>query len=388
MKKASEGVQGSDSEALRDLVLAAAKRLELDLSSIELVGGNKVTARARSLTQSDSEGILIEAVDYHRKVGVKLIGSLNASMSDAGLNRGILISTTGFSKNAEDAAGDAGIDLLTSGELLGEEVVREDQSPLQSPHNLLDVVFKKRMSVQESRPIFEAKKRKMAFGILGSREKLDFIEERYAPVASFSLERLAGGSESRLVERRIQGRNTFWVNIHNCQLFYLYFGVLNDRREVRSTNVLRRMMDLPEPSVRLFSQIFEAEKLDMKKLDQFQLAHVQREISSFLLLERYGLASLNDKGTGYVSNVSLPQFDDKRYDMSRFSPQIKGFETISQVDTIEYPLNGILLLLCDFFHCRGAFTGVTYMPYLSARYIEKSGKVRHEHLINMAFEDG
>ncbi len=381
MDKASET---SDMDQLKDIVISYAASRGLTVKTLEVESEHKVTAKAKLDVQSAGGEVLIEALDLGRKASKRQIQSIAKIVADEGLSRGVLISVPGFSDSAERQAKKEDIDILSFAQL--EASMQSPQEKLH-PHNILDKVFVKRMDMEIARALFMSKRKKIAFGLLGYSERLESIQERYSPLARYDLERNPIGSSDRIVERELGSTNTFWVNLNSCQLYHLNFGMMGDRHELRSTNVLRRMMDLQEGSVRIMSQVFEAGEIRFESLDPKQRLMMQGALNDLAQLEKAMFVSINEKGTGYISNLSIPPFDDIRYDIGANAEFETDHETTCAIDSVKFPINGLLMLLCDFFNCTGTFAGVTYLPYLQGRFIGKDGLIRNEQVGNLKMKD-
>ena len=369
---------------LKEIILSYAAKKGLTVKAIEIDSANKVTAKAAMEPSLGGDKVLIEALDMGRRPGKRQVSSLKKAVDAGGFGQGVLISTIGFSQSAVKQSEKEGLELFDCAAVFDSSRPNHLENP---EHNILERVFKKRWNPDEARQIMESKKRKIAFGLLGYSERLDSISHIYSPIARFDLDGGKKVFESLREQRQLNSKNTFWVNLENCRLYYMSFGFFGAGMGIKSTNILRRMMDLEEGAVRTLSHIFEAGQVGVKELNAQKDPLFNPIIGEIMRLERMGLICPDQSGSRYMSNIPLPPFDDARYDIGGYTTELMGHETTDNIDPVKYPINGILMLLCDFFNCTGSFCGVKYLASVRARFVSNDGLVRYEQIPNLEVKD-
>ncbi len=261
------------------------------------------------------------------------------------------------------------------------------QPPQTVRHNIFDSVFKPVMTIEQASHIFEQKKRKSMFGLFDGGEKIAGIFEGYAPIASYLLEKtkertFPPGSLAS------SGKNRFYVNLNNCALLFVNLGFNRKNPTVKNTDVLQKIIDLPEPSVRILSDIVENEQIRFDKISPDYMMFLQQNNELLMSLIGLELISFSHDLRGYVSNLNMPRFTDKRYDLSAHILTEKSFASTCQPDTIIYSPEAVLELLSDFLKSDGVFEAVTYMSYFRAKYVGRDGLLRSDELKNVGFING
>ncbi len=379
MKKPSSSESDTGYGKFKNYVLGVLPLLELNVSSVESDGENSVNATAKSTGKVVENTVLVAGRKQKRKVGVKNIKDLSERMDDKNITQGVFISTSGFTEDAIEYAGDNGITLLTPGDVekLRNPVRHEEE------HSIFERVFAGDMTLDDATEYFIDRRGKRLFGLAGTAEKVDAVEGRYTPVGRFRLKKTRGGFEANA-----EGENSVYANLATCELYYVYTGVAGRGMRLNASNVLRRLLDLPAEAVRILSEIMEREELRLDKMDERTRMYYQGNLQSLVALENLGLIGLRDDARGYLSNLNLPRFNDPRYDLERFLETGESVESEYAVDPVVYRPADVLGLLKNFYAAEGVFEGVVYMRYYRCRYVGEGDRVRLDAVEDIRFKNG
>jgi hypothetical protein len=175
-----------------------------------------------------------------------------------------------------------------------------------------------------------------------------------------------------------QGQNNLYVNLNTCNLYYLYRGVSGRQLLLKSSNILRRLLDLDETSVRILSEIVEREEIRLERIDPDYKLYLQQNVNKVAMLESLGFIATMTDGKGFISNVNVPKFAESRYDLGGSVAVSGKVETGDPADEVSYPPRGVIALLSDFYGAEVEFKGVIYLPYYRCRYLSSDGRMRFE----------
>jgi len=294
------------SGSLKDYVLSALPMLDLSASRVEVEGEHTVKVVAQ---RQDSPGTLVlEAKNQKHKVGLHNLKQLKAEMMSKNASQAIFVSASGFTAEAYGYSHTNGIQLLTPA-----DIEAMNSSPAQSKkpsHNIYERVYKPSVTLDEAKALFEGKRRRLLLGLIGEEERVDSVEARFAPIGCFHLRKRASQEFSQAGLKTVEGENTMYVNLATCELYYAYKGIAGKGGKLKSTNILRRMMDLPESAVRLMSLVLEEEELLIDKLGPKELQMLHSNFADLAILQKAGLIVFRADIRGYISNVNIPQFPD------------------------------------------------------------------------------
>jgi len=386
MENPSGDEAGLPCGGLRDYVLGVLPKLGLSVTTVEVDGEDRVSVTARSENKILRNTVLVEAVHHRRKVGSHALMKLRERMEGGNVQEGVFISTSGFTDEAVSYSTENHITLFTPHDL--EEMTPIGKAAAAYEHKIYERVFAESVGEDKAKEFFGRRMGRRFFGLGGFSERVDAVEGRYAPVGCFALRKRPGLASGAEAAKAADGGNSFHVNLTTCELYYVYMGVAGRGARIKSTNIFRRMMDLPEGLVRLLAGIFEREELLFDRMSEEQRMLMQENMNSLVMLENLGLAGLRRDGRGYVSNVILPPFNDARYDLTRFIEVRESVESRYGADEMAYQPNSILELLKDFYNAEGEFRGVTYMPYFRCRYVNSDGGVRFDAVDSIGFKNG
>lgn len=357
MKNASDELPGGQIGDFRGFVLGLLPDLGLTATTVTMESPHSIRVWT---TGAGGETVLLEALQHRRKVGAHTLASLARETKEKGCAGGIFVSTSGFTPEAESYASAHGIRLVTPGQA-GAPAAMEAKRPAAGTHNIFESVFASSMDEPQAAAFFEKQRRKPLFGLIGQEERVESIEGRFAPVGTFALRRPDGSG------------NSFFVNLGTCGLYYVYRGLRGNEVNLRSYEVLHRIMDLNPSSLRILSDAVEWQELNLSHLDPKYHGFLQENYNNVLLLQNRGLIGLSRDGGTLLSNVNLRNFRDERYGLGRFLQEGGQLESRNPVDAVSYDPHEVLRLLSGLFQAEGEFKGVTYLPYYSCRYASSGG---------------
>ncbi|MFH1054944.1 MAG: restriction endonuclease [Candidatus Altiarchaeota archaeon] len=380
MKEPSESGSDFMKGGFKEYVLDIIPALKLSVSSVEVEGEHIVKVKAEN--PSLSKTTLIEALHQKRKVGQHTLIHFMDEMGRQNVKEGVFISTAGFTDDALEYAKEKGITAYTT------EDIKKLKAPKERGHNIFEKAYRGSMSIDQAREDFGRRAKRALFGFFGVNERVESVEGRYAPVGCFKLRKSIVYPRLGKPRRSQGGENTFYVNLASCELYRIYRGVGGRNPKVKSTNILRRMMDLDDDAVRIMSETIEQEEVIPDESDAEYRSFLQRNINNLILLQNRGLITIRGDGKGYALNVNIPKFKDERYDLSRFLEAETSTESDFHADDVEYQPNHVLKLMEAAFKSEGEFKGVTYIPYFWCKYAGSDDSIRFDVIIDVTFKNG
>lgn len=375
MKEPAKDDYRTDTTGFRERVLGVVSDIGLQVSSLrQEADGSMALLAEREDSLVDSRILVYVGSPGER---VEDIGDVLSKMEEYGVGEAVLVPPAGISEEASRACAEHSIKVV---DLSAEP---EPQAPGGGGDPVIyERVFADGVGYGEARRRFERSVRRSLLGFGRRVEAVKSVVGRYAPIACFKLKRVAAtvpGSGRQVIE----GGNLFWVNMSDCNLYYAYHGIAGRGAGIRSSNILRRLADLPEPAVRIFSRIVLEGRVEPSEEDREYGELLHSNASALVLLENLGLVAPQDN-TLY-SNVNIPGFGDTRYDISRFLESESSVESTYPADEITYPIPGMLDLLRNLFGAEGSFEGVTYMPYYMCTYESDGGGIRVTSFLGVKF---
>jgi hypothetical protein len=379
MKKPSDGESAGSGHEFRDFVLGLLPPLGLSVQSVEAEGRHAMNVTAKSGgAAGPQKTVLIEALQHKRRVGRHALELLKHRMDAANVQDGMFLSVSGFTDDAKEWAKTRNINLITPLPPAGSPAPSAAPHPDKPEHSIFERVFQSSMEPVQAAEHFERRKKKMILGLFGDDEKVAAVEARFAPVGCFLLRKTSPTRASPMPMRLAEGENLFHVNLNTCVLYYLSRSLTGAEPVLRSTNLLRRLMDLDEDSVRILSSVVDNEELLFDRMDPRQQEYLEQNIERAATLEQMGLIGLRKDAKGYLSGVNLPKFQDKRFDLTSALSVQESVESPLQPDEMLYPPHSLLNLLSCLFNADGEFKGVTYLPYYRCKFASADGRIRFE----------
>jgi hypothetical protein len=387
MKTSSEAGLGVSEGGFRALVVELLPSIGLTVASVESVSAHHLRIVATSEDKVLPNSILVEAVSYKRKVGLHQVAELKARMDEKKSSEGVFISSSGFTQD--------GIDFAMRNRIMPfspEDIQRGARKPPQAPidnqaRNIFERAFKSAKTLDDAAAYFNKQRKRAFFGLLGSEERVESIEGRYAPIGVFRMRKTPQSHTFSSSTRVVSGENRFFVNLSNCTLYFLYRGLGSSGPSLRSTNILRRLIELDETTVRILSDIFEQQEIVLNKIDPQKREYLEANINRILNLERLAIISPSRDGMGLLFNVNLPAFSDPKYDLGKSIDVVDSVDSSFPADAITYHSSAVLALMKAFLGSEGHFEGVIYMPYFLCRFGDRDGRVRWESLENAMFKN-
>jgi len=376
MKESLEVSKGVLRRRLRDYALEILPLLRVTVTSMEVDGDHRVSVRGKNEENSSIRDVYVEILQQHRKVGPHVLTSFSQDAERQGLVDKIFVSTSGFTQEARDYALSNGIILRTPRDFDSMQT-GVDVKPRVS-HNIFERVYADSWDMGQAQEHFSKRRKRSFLLFFGSDERVESVEGRHAPVARFVLARADGMSADSASQDGIS--NIFHVNLNTCELYYIHLGVSGDSPSLRSSNVLMRLLGLPFPAVELFSWLVERKQVKFENLTQQEHNYMSKNVDLVSILLRRNLISpmQDHRGmmVGYFSNVNVPSFADKRYDLDIFAEVKESVESEYAPDEIEYNPSDVLNILTTLFRSNGQFNGVTYLSYYICKYMDSNGLIR------------
>jgi len=245
-----------------------------------------------------------------------------------------------------------------------------------------DDVFVFAKTLPQVEVFFEAQRAKSFFGFGGFVEKLDSVMGRFMPVGVFKLTRDHGGEPDS--SKRKQG--VFYVGLNDLSFFFVHEGFFGKNPSVFSSDFLTRCVDLPILSRSLLSNVLAKGRIPFTSLPTYLSTQLSSNLNQAFILSSRGLVHI--EGTHdivFTSDVNIPEFSDRRFDLSNYLKSAKHIQSDFAADEINHPSEDVCRLLSSVFGARAVFERVTYLPYYVARFVNASGGFRTRILFSPLF---
>jgi hypothetical protein len=368
----------------KEMLLNAVDSMGYSVSSIHVEDENRIQVTARDESAAIDNDILFLVKRSKRKVGVRDVKKFLKHMDDLNKPKGVFISPAGFTDKALELADGGRLRLLSAAELadLGGPTTPTPQ------RIIYEDVFEPALTLHEAGQYFEAKRGKPLLGFIGLEESVKDVVGRYTPMGCFELVRaraVGAGAAGRVVNVT-EGRSVFYVNLNTCLLYYVHKGVFGKPPSLKSTNLLRTVLELPAESVSLLAEVMDAEHLSLSSLLAAHGLMAGSRIDSLVLLNNTGLITYTPDGGTIMSNLSLPRFGDSRYDLGYFLHSRKSVDSEFEADSIEFRPTDVLKILQNLFMASGVFKGVVYLPYYTCVYVNELREIRYDLLVKPKFK--
>ncbi|MFH1403498.1 MAG: hypothetical protein ABIH11_04435 [Candidatus Altiarchaeota archaeon] len=260
-------------------------------------------------------------------------------------------------------------------------MVHEDDGSGGSDRKIYARVFDSTHSMDDAVNHFNSNAKKPLIGLFGIKESVSEVYGRYAPTGCFELVRhgaVSAGSSGG-------DRNEFYVNMNSGVIYIVHKGAMGKAPSLRSTNLLRRIMDLPEESISLLADVFEMQSVPFSDLASSYSLNVGNRMDFLVLLRNRGLVSMTPDGKNIVSHISLPRFSDAGYQLERLVESRDSVDSDFESDPIKYASDVVLSLMEVFFRASGVFKGVIYLPYYVGVYVNELREQRSSVLYPLKF---
>jgi hypothetical protein len=92
------------------------------------------------------------------------------------------------------------------------------------------------------------------------------------------------------------------------------------------------------------------------------------------------IATTTDR-RGFMPNLTIPAFDNPRYNVRGFTSIARSVPSSFEVDSLKFEPKDVVKLLEVFFAAKGEVREVIYLPYYSCRYVDDRGMSRSKVLL-------
>lgn len=385
-----ERYHNMSSSGFEDVLSKLVSKIGYRIVSAQLRGRYELDITAKKEDPLGEISTLIEVKRNKRDIGLTTVKKLHENTVSQNMANGILITTSGFSESARKYALEKQIRLIDGEEFLNllKKYGFVGGEPVDKTQKIYEAAFTSSVTEQEAREYFLQKKSKKLFGLVDSPETIGAIEGRYAPVACFELTRLENilDNKSRIVRSRVAS-NLFYVNLNNYNLYFVHKGVFGNNPSIDSSDILKKIMGLPDNAIRILSEIVKYSEVSYDKLNKEYMLFRQENMDNMVLLQAKDLIDVRPEGEfGYVADVNIPGFDSIKYNLREFLEVSKSIDSKYESDNVVYSIDDILTLLKKFFGGEGSFKEVIYLPYYRCKYVNrKDGTFRLKTLITPKF---
>ncbi|MBU0763111.1 MAG: restriction endonuclease [Candidatus Altiarchaeota archaeon] len=366
-----------------DIISRITQVLGYEISSVEYDGKNTHQIKASKIENGLKNDTTIFVLTSKSKSGIHKIKSLEKKTRASGTENLIIVSKNGYTEEANEYSEKNNISLLDM-----DKILLPESKPTKETHKIFDKVFKSQITMEDAKKEFEESRRKSFFGLFGQEEQVDSAFQRFAPIACYTLKKKEPKRLLSSGKVTTYSAGNFFVNLHTCHLYFLNYGLTGGKCSLKSTNLLRRMIDLPEKSVILFSELLEVETLYYEKMSEEQKRVFDENLEYLKALEVLGLVEEVQDGKILASTVKLPEFGDPRFDLNQHVEMDSLLESDNPADEIIYPADGVLELLKDLYNSEGELSKVIYLPYFACKYVDSEKNIRYKSLEKLVFKDG
>jgi hypothetical protein len=226
-------------------------------------------------------------------------------------------------------------------------------------------------------------------GFLRSKDDIESIERRYAPLASFKIkwkDETSSGFFSKVKKLR-ERRNVFYVNLMDATLYCVRGSLLAKKPDVEEFDLVEKIMDLPPKALEFLSDILKGGNITYRELNKKHFLFLDGNPDMMMILRARDLIYVEPKftGTEYSAKISIPSLESRGYDLGNFlSVEEKALEN-REKDETKYKPADVLWRLEKLLQGNGEFSGFVYLPYDKCTYVDKEGRSRHDELISPKF---
>ncbi len=326
-----------------------------------------------------------------RKVGASALKGLHANLIEGNIPELTVVSLSGFTKEAQQYALRKPIKLIDAenfrSALARNNILSTGLKDKKEVKVMYSSAFALGMSEDEARKYFEGRRQKKLFGFLKPDENIAEFSGHYAPVAAFNMNRIEeidSGTISRF-KKSAERRNTFFVNTSTLELYYVYKGSFINKPSIVVSDILTRIADLSPQELGILSRITEHGKMSIELLNQKYPTYTEDGVNSILHLQARGLIDVSPMKPEFLSTLSLPEFNNDKYNLRAHIATEESIETNYLADAPSHSPEKIVELMKSFFAAEGSFSGITYLPYYQCKFVDSEGLFRYEILIPPKF---
>lgn len=297
---------------------------------------------------------------------------------DKNVSKVVLVSTSGFSDSALKFSEKHGMRVIDKAGL--EDLMRKYSVPASKSDKIFEFAFDLGRTPPEAMEYFDRDRGRKFFGF-GIEEKVVEFVGKYAPVGSFLITRV---EEVKMgitkTSKTLSKSNIFYVNLSTNELYYISKG-LGKPVKLESSNILNRLMFLPINTVKILADILKNGEMSVDELNEkYELFYEENRSDFVVLVEEGFIAPTLDKN-GFMPSITMPTFDNSRYDLRKFMSIGKSISSNNEVDELRYDPKDVVKLLEILFAGKGEVREVIYLPYYTCRYVDDRGMSRHKILL-------
>ncbi len=363
---------------------------ESKLSLLSIEETRKGAILAKSTDALGKPVLTVVRAEFHIEgVEEDIVEELYGERVENRAKNAIYITSSYFTKSAQEFAKDKPIKLV-NGDELTEILAQEDVK--------ISLAFVSLAADKDAQGYFESQ-RSRKIGMLGTEEKIEDIDRRYAPVGRFYIKGGQGKTESL---------NHAYINMNTGALYYV------QKNKIRQSDVLQRILDLPEKSRERLLDLIENGSLPRENIDDRHLdilekkglisrgktggGSITKEPANMIVLLVDELleailskhtrtdTSLGESQIGNVSaSVEIPFFDSQ-HNLEHFIETagygVAGFD----IDETRYKMEDVDNVLEKITGREIEFDGIVYLPYYRCRYSTSKGRVTYRNLVSPKYK--
>ncbi|MEA1924694.1 MAG: restriction endonuclease [Candidatus Altiarchaeota archaeon] len=288
---------------LKSVLRSVLKESGLELDELQKVYEGEWKASA--VNRLGNRVMIVAWTKYMASVGLEDVEDLYEGMLEVRAHHAVFITTSHFTREAQKFAEHLPIELVDDvrlGELVPEAEIYE-----------VEAVFVTEKGDREAMDYFKTRRKRKLFGLVGEEENIEYVDRRYLPYAVYTL-----GKPKRAQEEESK---KLFVDLSTADIPYI------EERELRSANILRRIMELPGDSREHLLDLIQYRGLSLKHVEGKHLEILERKGLVVSPASKSGEKSiiqiigdeLSDTMNVFAKNVSnIPQPRESKIDYTRF----------------------------------------------------------------------
>ena len=348
------------------------KKLGFTVSSVEVIGK---TVRLKALSVGSQGKFLIVAFSQKKMVGDGVLKKIFERLRDEGFDSAYVVSLKGFTGKALEYAAEKPFELFDGPEferLLVEHGLREVEGG-EDEVFVYESAFLKGFDELQAKGFLRGMEKKV-LGLFHGGKGLEYlpfefdvltdVECRYAPVAKLRAE--VGG-----VER------VFFVDLSDGGLFHVRRDVLKKRLVVEKNDLGVLFRDLDGDGIRILGDVICKREVRLSELAVDVPVDISDRTRILLRLKARKVLDVVDGEDPMVySNLNIPCFTEKRFDLESFFSSSADVEASERADDVGVDVEFLMTSLSFFFNCNTILEKVVYMPYYQGVYVDSKGRVK------------
>jgi len=435
------GLLEVDMSDFEKLISSFIQRMGFKIESSTRTPAGEIIYTAKTVNPMGGEiKSLVLAEPHEEDVTEDRLEELHKRMLEEEAARAAYITTSDFTADAVEYAKGKPISLINKFQLIeslnrmGIHIDKELHDLLER-HGLTEFRFKNikhlfevGKTMKEAKSHFSKKRKKKSLGMFGSLETVNQVKLVYAPTSIFKVDSI-DTSGARHVPPSVIGHDDYlFVNLANADLFYIIRKRRAERREyaLMSTDVLRRILNLPEDAYKHLIDLIDhgelpGEDLEGKELSILKsnklvgkyetekmagpLAAVQNwaHVVLYVVQELFDLVTIvihditgtapedisrelhqveaSDAKPMITARIPMPHLKGGLYDLGKFFELKRGAEVKFDEDRVRYPSKKIAGILGKILYAVVEPRGLVFMPYYAATFEDpERHTIRREYL--------